>query len=102
MRPYNPFLLSLAKMSKPQSKRSFTIQVHPIIETVVLKNLDDDTTSEQIMNKYASITAKKYQFDKNELLESLERVVPFTPVRSVGVSPSSFVVNRGKLLTCFS
>jgi len=56
-------------MSQSQSKRYFTIQVHPIIESVVLKNLDEDTTSEQIMSKYASITAEKYQLNKNELLD---------------------------------
>ena len=67
------------------SKRSFTIQVHPVIETVVLENLEENTTSLQIMDMYASITAEKYQFDKKKLFESLLRVVPFTPIQSDSV-----------------
>jgi hypothetical protein len=86
-------------MSNSQSKRAFTIQVHPIIETVILRNLDDNTTSEQVMSKYASITAEKYGFDKKKLLGSMEGVVPYTPVRSVGVY---HCYNCGKLLTCDS
>jgi len=35
------------------------------------------------MGKYASITAEKYHFDRKKLLQSIKRVVPFIPVRSV-------------------
>ena len=68
-------------MSDSQPKRSFTIQVHPIIESVVIKDLDADTTSQQIKNKYAAIVARKYNSSESELLSSVQRVIPFTPVR---------------------
>ena len=72
------------------SKRSFTIQVHPVIETIVLENLDKNTACEEVMDMYASITAKKYQFDKKKLLDSIEHAVPFTSVGSSGVYQRSF------------
>lgn len=80
-----------------ESKQSFKVQVHPIIEEIVIKDLDGEETGNDILDKYAAVAAKKYNIKEDDIRETLKGVIPFTPV---GPAPDgALIVYCGKKLT---
>ena len=80
-----------------ESKRTFKVQVHPIIEDIVIEDLDGEETGNDILDKYAAVAAKKYKVKEGDIRETLKQVIPFTPV---GPAPDgALIVYCGKKLT---
>ena len=69
-----------------ESKRTFKLQLLPIVDTIIINNLDGETTANDILDKYAAATAKKFDFKERDIRDSLDQIIPFTPV---GPAPDS-------------
>ena len=71
--------------------------MHPIIEEIVIEDLDGEETGNDILDKYAAVAAKKYNIKEDDIRETLKGVIPFTPV---GPAPDgALIVYCGKKLT---
>ena len=80
-----------------ESKRTFKIQVHPIVESIVIEDLDGEITGNDILDKYAAVAAKKFNVKERDIRDTLNQVLPFTPV---GPAPDGApIVCCGKKLT---
>ena len=80
-----------------ESKRTFKIQVVPIVENAVIEDLDGEITGNDILDKYAAVAAKRYTTNEKDIRDTLIQVIPFTPV---GPAPDGTpIVCCGKNLT---
>ena len=68
-------------MSDSELERTFKIQLHPIIDSIVIDNLDGETTAKEILDKYAAEIAKKFHCKESDIRDSLNHIMPFTPVK---------------------
>ena len=76
----HPCCHTCSKTIMSESKKSFKVQVHPIIEEIVIEDLDGEETGNDILDKYAALAAKKYIYEEDDIRETLKGVIPFTPV----------------------
>ena len=82
--------------SKLERKRTFKMQLHPIVDSIVIHNLDGETTAKDILDKYAAETAKKFHCKESDVRDSLNGIIPFTPVKHAPDESArpSFIVGK--------
>lgn len=59
--------------------KTFKVQVHPMIESIIIE-LDGELTSDNLLDEYTTVAAKRYGCKEEVLRDTLKQAIPFTPV----------------------